>query len=152
MENYKPAGFWKRFLAYMIDYFILSTVGTIIGFLSIIPIVFAAPTDAEFDFWWYAVVLPVSLIIGLGYYVLLERSRLQGTIGKYALQLQVVDQDGNRISGLRAFARAFCMIFSFIILGIGWLMIAWRKDKRALHDLMSGCYVIQKEEVKKETV
>ena len=40
------------------------------------------------------------------------------------------------------FLRTLCYSISFLILGIGFLMIAFRKDKRGLHDLICDTKVV----------
>lgn len=63
------------------------------------------------------------------------------TIGKRALNVYVLDGNGN-IPGIRlAFARSLATIVSTLILYIGYLFIL-RGDHRALHDHIVGTYVI----------
>ncbi len=66
------------------------------------------------------------------------------TVGKRALNLYVVRSDGGRCGFWRALVRTFASILSAILLGIGYLMIAFREDKRGLHDLMAGTAVIRR--------
>jgi len=146
----KNAGFLNRFLAYMIDYFILNFIGTIIGVIFAFPLALflfsKGHTEEYVTTIVYAVIFPIASLVGILYYAILESSKWQGTVGKIVLKITVVDENGNRVGFWRAFLRAFCMLFSTLILGIGWLMILWTKDKRSLHDMMSGCYVVKKEE------
>ena len=63
------------------------------------------------------------------------------TIGKRALNVYVLDGNGN-ITGIPlAFSRALSTIVSTVIFYIGYLLIL-RYDHRALHDLMAGTYAI----------
>ena len=66
------------------------------------------------------------------------------TIGKRCLNLYVVRSDGGRCDFWQALGRTVASILSFLTLGIGFLMIALRADKRALHDLIAGTAVIQR--------
>jgi uncharacterized RDD family membrane protein YckC len=58
--------------------------------------------------------------------------------------LYVVRTDGSRVGIGRALARYLAYVPSAIILGGGFLMIAWRQDKRGLHDLICDTVVIRR--------
>jgi uncharacterized RDD family membrane protein YckC len=77
------------------------------------------------------------------YYALMESSKNQATVGKLALGLKVTDEKGKRISFGRASGRFFAKILSSIILGIGFLMIAFTEKKQGLHDEIAGCLVVK---------
>jgi uncharacterized RDD family membrane protein YckC len=67
------------------------------------------------------------------------------TPGKRILGIHVVDyKTGMEISNAQAVVRYVGYIASSIILMMGFLMVAFRRDKRALHDLMAGTAVIYK--------
>ena len=50
---------------------------------------------------------------------------------------------GQRLSFLHATGRYFAKFISAIILGIGFLMIAFTDRKRGLHDMIAGTLVIK---------
>ena len=54
----------------------------------------------------------------------------------------MVRNDGSKVGIGRAFARYLCYTISFLILGIGFLMILFRPDKRGLHDLICDTKVV----------
>lgn len=83
-----------------------------------------------------------QFIIGLLYIVLLHSSPWQATIGKKLLGIYVIDDNGNRISKMRAIGRYFATILSTISFLIGFIMAGFRKDKRALNDLIASTYVV----------
>ena len=66
------------------------------------------------------------------------------TAGKRALGLYVVRTDGSKLGIGRAIARFFAYSLSALTLGIGFLMIAFRQDKRGLHDLVCDTVVIKR--------
>lgn len=66
------------------------------------------------------------------------------TLGKRILGLRVVRKDGPGISFGRAFARYFYYSISFLIFGIGFLMILFTPDKRGLHDLICDTKVVHR--------
>jgi uncharacterized RDD family membrane protein YckC len=71
----------------------------------------------------------------------MESSSYQGTLGKMIFGLKVTDLYGNRISFERATGRNFAKILSAMILGIGYLMVAFTERKQGLHDLLAGTLV-----------
>jgi uncharacterized RDD family membrane protein YckC len=66
------------------------------------------------------------------------------TAGKKPFGLYVVRSDGSKIGFGRALARSFAYYVSFFTLGAGFIMIAFRKDKRGLHDLICDTVVIRR--------
>jgi uncharacterized RDD family membrane protein YckC len=119
------AGFWMRVGAYLIDVVILFIPLVIIGLMPIIGI--------------------FGGIIGSWlYFALQESSERQATIGKRALNIYVTDLQGRRISFGQATGRYFGRILSFIILGIGVLMVAFTQQKQGLHDMMASTLIWRK--------
>lgn len=120
------AGFWKRALAIFIDEVIL------------IVLLFAPLL--------VGIILPKAIVslVMLFYFVLLESSPLQGTLGKLMLGIKVTDGEGKRISFFRALLRTISKILSSILF-IGYIIAAFTQKKQALHDLLSGCLVINQD-------
>jgi uncharacterized RDD family membrane protein YckC len=79
------------------------------------------------------------------YSALMERSSKQATLGKMALGIRVTDLDGNRIGFGKATGRYFAKILSALILGIGFLMVAFTQRKQGLHDMLAGTLVMRGE-------
>ena len=79
------------------------------------------------------------------YHACLESSSAQATIGQRAVHLTVTDGSGQRISFGRASGRFFASLLSGVILGIGYLMVAFTQRKQGLHDMVSGCVVLRSE-------
>ena len=130
------AGFWRRSLAYLIDATLLA--GVEIAIASSIAVL--APTD----FQSLANVIPVSSALWWAYFVVMESSPAQGTLGKLALGLYVADVHGDPITFRRASFRNAFKIFSTLILLAGWVMAGFTPRKQALHDLLAGTLVLRK--------
>jgi uncharacterized RDD family membrane protein YckC len=65
------------------------------------------------------------------------------TPGKKLLHVRVVDaKTFQDITNKQAITRSLGYIPSTLLFGIGFLMVAFRKDKRALHDLLADTVVI----------
>lgn len=150
------AGFWLRFVAYILDDLILSIVGFLISLPFIGGIVFSAlgisenPDEAENIAMGVMGILGsvaglvlVLFLMGWLYYALMESSKRQATLGKMALGLKVTDMEGKRISFGRATGRYFGKIISGMILYIGYILAGLTEKKQALHDIMAGCLVIR---------
>lgn len=120
------ASFGKRFLAMLIDGFIISILGSL--FIAI------------WGFWAYT---GLSWLVGALYFILSEGGNWNATLGKKALGIIVVDENGNGISYGTATLRYIGKIISGAILGIGYLMAAFSDTNQALHDKMANTYVIE---------
>lgn len=80
------------------------------------------------------------LLYGLIYATLL--SKFGQTPGKKAYEIKVIDsKTGKNISFFKAVLRFIAFLFSATIL-FGLFISFYRKDKKALHDLISGTIVI----------
>lgn len=151
LEDY--AGFWKRLAAFIIDTIILSIVFKIIGtFFGISAAEDAMKQqmlggmsilDAYRGFYVHTwVYSTLTTVITWLYFATLESSAWQATIGKLALGVRVTDLKGARISFARGLGRYAAKFVSYIILLVGFLMIAFTARKQGLHDFMAGTLVL----------
>lgn len=132
------AGFWRRFLAIIIDGIILGIAGNILNY-GVIGVVFGLRGFAEDGVYEL-----VGVVIAWLYFTLMEASSNQGTLGKMALGIVVTDLDGKRISWGRANARFWSKIISYVILLIGFIMAGFTEKKQGLHDMIAGTLVVRK--------
>jgi len=141
----RPVGFWARVGAYLIDVMVLQGI-----FLAIWGPPPAIPSAANglpnFDALYEQLgpLLGYRILIQMGYTVLFN-GQFGATLGKLAIGARIVTVNGNPIGFGRAFLRWLATIASNITLGFGYLMVAFRQDKRALHDLLAGTKVVTKE-------
>jgi len=140
------AGFWIRFAAKVIDGLILFVVNLVVGLG--IQGVFAAAGAASghgtaIGIAGLVVTWGVQLFLGLGYTVFFL-GRFGATPGKMACGLIVVRSDGSPLTYGRAVGRHFADILSGLTLCIGYLMVAFDQEKRALHDYICDTRVISK--------
>jgi len=138
-------GFWVRVVAYLIDGILLNVAFGIIGAIIGVPMVPGDPAkmDPMELFEHLGRFQLVALVVTWLYFALMESSPRGATIGKMALGLRVVDEQGSRISFLRATGRFFAKFLSSIILLIGYLMVAFTERKRGLHDIIAGTLVVK---------
>ena len=141
------AGFWKRLVAYVLDWIVLYVVFTLAAL--VLGPMFGPALDHDSMTsreimrsrpWIFFVVVSIPWL----YYTLMESSVKQATLGKMALGIKVVDLSGKRISFLRATGRFVGRIVSSMIFCIGYVMAAFTSRKQALHDMMAGCLVVNK--------
>ena len=128
-KNLEYAGFWVRFSASIWDSIIL---GIPAGLLNLLFILFVKVNSLM-----YLVGLVVAIIT-----IYMEGTK-GGSPGKLLLGLRVQNRSGKLIGFGGALLRYIGKILSTLILGIGYLMIAWDKDKQGLHDKIAGSYVIK---------
>lgn len=118
-------GFWVRVAASVIDSFATILIGLVLILLL-----------------GEGLGTLVNLVAGFLYFALMESSDKQATFGKQALGLKVTDLNGNRISFGQATGRYFAKFLSTIILGIGFLMVAFTDKKQGLHDQLASTLVV----------
>ena len=123
MEAY--AGFWIRFVAWLIDGIILIIPNIIIG------LVVESPASILLQF-------AIGIVYTIGFW-----TAEGATPGKMAIGLRITTVEGEPIDFGKAVLRYIGYFVSGITLGIGYLMIAFTRDKRGLHDLIAGTVVIQ---------
>ena len=89
------------------------------------------------------VVQGLGVLVGWIYYAGLESSERRATWGKRVLGLVVVDENGQRIDFGRASLRFFARPVSALLFIGGIAVPAFRRDRRALHDLMASTFVME---------
>ena len=158
------AGFWLRFVAYLIDgvilgipvsivcFFIFGIMGGAAVWTSRVqpnpdPEVALAQATTMFSALFGFIFVAVLVVIAANwlYFAYMESSERQGTIGKIVMNLRVTDANGNRLSFGHATGRYFAKIVTGLVpLAIGWIMAGFTEKKQALHDFIAGTLVYRK--------
>ena len=139
-KKYEYAGFWKRLVAFTVDLII----GCIVGYILVYILSYIMVTSNPSSFFVTEIVIRISsIMLAWAYSAGMESSQTQGTLGKIALGIKVIDLDGSRISFGKATGRYFAKIVSSIFF-IGLFMTAFTEKKQGLHDKMAGCLVVNK--------
>ena len=133
------AGFWIRFLAWIIDLVIVGTLSallTIWAFFSY----YLFPNN----FIYMTVYILFVFVFPALYYVLLTGLRGQ-TLGKMTLGIRVVGPD-RRVPGLKyaALREVVGKFLSVNALFLGFLWISWDREKRGWHDMIAKTHVVKK--------
>ena len=140
--DFPRGNFWPRVFAAFIDVVLVSITAKVVGAL-LIGVFHVDQTN-------YIGLGPLgfNLIFGmLNTLVLIAypTHKYGKTLGKHLIGLQVVHSESSeKLSLLHAFLREYVLkIISYGVFFIGVLMVAFRKDKRALHDMMGKTIVVK---------
>jgi uncharacterized RDD family membrane protein YckC len=127
-------GFWIRFAALLVDALLLLTILLLV-------LQFIVDPNLTKDYVeitaWYSI--PLLFIL---YFPVMESSGLQGTLGKVAVGIKVVDAEGARINFLRAAWRMSAKLLSAIPLLIGFFRVGWTTRRQATHDAIASTFVV----------
>lgn len=145
-HTFSTATFTIRLYAALIDFFILTIL--IFFFKTTFPdisnILFfnkAEPFITDNTTNW---VLSRSSLIGVWiiYSIIVDCSTVKGTFGKQMMNIQVTDENGNRISIKKSIARNLFKFISYAIAGLGFFNVLFDKKKRGWHDRFANTLVI----------
>lgn len=136
------AGFWIRVGSTIIDSLVLYPINMGIGFMVGISAVQPQPDVAILGANW-AIAQFLQIAVAFAYTTLLIW-KYGGTLGLLALGLRVTNPDGTQISYPKSIGRYFAYILNGFTFGIGFLMVAFDEQKRALHDRICDTRVIYK--------
>ena len=114
--TYPRAGFWERMGAGFLDVVLICIAGAIVG--------------------------PFVPLVALAYFAGMWAWK-QTTIGGIVLGLKVARMDGQPVSFAVALVRGLAAGFSIFVLFLGFLWIAWDKDKQGWHDKIAGTVVLK---------
>jgi uncharacterized RDD family membrane protein YckC len=135
------SGFWRRFLAYLIDAILLGVVGGVIQ--SVIAAIIRASGDVT------GVELRsglIGLILGLAYFGYLW-SRNGQSLGYMVMGIRLVRADGAPVTAGLAVLRYFLIYVSFALCLIPAIvsafMIGLSQRKQGIHDLINGTLVVR---------
>ena len=118
------AGFWQRFIAGFIDLIILIIIEIVLIFIPVIG--------------WIA-----SFFVTWLYFAIQHSSTKQATFGMRALDIQISNENHQKIGFWRATGNFYLTIISSLILFIGFFMIGFTSRKQGLHNLISRTLCIK---------
>ena len=120
------AGFWPRFLAFLIDAIGLGIIGNILTRGDV-----TGGTGLQ-------------TLLGVVYFCYFWSSYGKGqTVGMRALNLKVVKTDGSYLDVIGAFLRYVGMVISIIPLFLGLIWVAFDAQKQGWHDKIASTYVVK---------
>lgn len=149
MMGHRYGGFWRRWVALMIDKFILYIIYFILIMLELRIFnssSYAHHPDLQAGIWGnmsgrflvgHGI---ISLIIGMAYFTYFHGAIGQ-TPGKILLKLKVIGTTGKKLTYGVAFLRWVGCIISSLALFLGFLWVAFDSKKQGWHDKIAGTVV-----------
>jgi uncharacterized RDD family membrane protein YckC len=116
-----PASFGRRFLASVVDTFILIIPGFMLNS--------ALPYFGGLLIWFF-------------YAPIFECSELRATIGKHAMGIQVTDTKGQRLTFPSALMRNVIKLISSTLCFVGHLFALFTERAQAVHDMVADSVVV----------
>lgn len=150
-----PAGFGRRMLAVGADAVLLA-LGSVVPFAPLLAALFVGryllPADTLPLGLQAESVLTgacVALWLVYAFYFLVHGwARRGGTPGMMLCGLRLLDWRGGLPIGYgRAFLRLAACVVTALTLGLGFLLVPIRKDRKSLHDLLAGTIVVRRRPV-----
>jgi uncharacterized RDD family membrane protein YckC len=137
MEEARPAGFWMRAVAALVDFSVFFLVQVSFGYVA----GRAVGPEVE-DLTAFVPLVWIFTLVFAGAYTTVLHALVGGqTIGKMLVGVRVVDADGGPVPVGAALLRFTGYFVSLAVFGLGYAMVGLRRDKRALHDLIAGTRV-----------
>lgn len=139
-----PAGFGPRMLAFLVDLIILAILavpaylsGMVGGWMA----GFYGLGEFSTQLSWVMRIV-VAMGIWSYYFAQGESGQTRSTLGKWSLGLIVLNEDDRPMNRATAFKRVAVSYLTVLTLFIGFIMVAFRKDHRALHDTLTKTKVL----------
>jgi uncharacterized RDD family membrane protein YckC len=132
----RPAGFWIRAVAALIDFGVFAVVRMSLGVLA--ARVWRMDVDAALGL--SGVLFTCTALFVVLYVVTLHTLDGQ-TLGKLIVRVRVIDANGAAPALGASVLRFIGYFLSLLPFGFGFIMAGLRTDRRALHDLLAGTHV-----------
>ena len=134
LGNVAYAGFWIRAGATILDGFVMFGVQFLVGF--ILGMIMSGNSNLGIITGIF------NLLVGFSYVVGMIATK-GATLGQMAVHIRTINADGSiDISWGKSIGRYFAYMLNSFTLGIGFLMVAFDREKRALHDMICATRVV----------
>jgi uncharacterized RDD family membrane protein YckC len=148
----RAAGFPRRMLAALVDLMIVTVISAAVALAAALALGIHLPSSKEFgpDFVMAGLLDRNPMVAG-AFGLLLGMSALYQvylggilgqTVGKRLFGLRVISAHGQSPGPIIACVRFATMALSLALAGLGFLWCIFDRERRALHDHLSGTYVI----------
>lgn len=135
-SNYRFAGFWMRFWAYILDLIVIGSFDRLL-----INPIFRILDIPLIDTQRFAPISIATAVTFYAYFVLMTKF-FQQTIGKMVFGLKVIGLDSRDLSWKTILFREWIGRFISSTILIGYLITAFLPKKQALHDIFSDTTVV----------
>lgn len=133
----KPAGFWIRFFAYLVDLILVKAVLVNL----IVHNIFTLLKIENISILYIPIMSIVDGLVFYAYFVLMTKYFNQ-TLGKMIFGLKVVGDDGQALPWLKVLFREFVGRFLSVKIAILYLIVPFTKKHKAVHDFIADTHVI----------
>jgi len=134
------AGSISRFFSFLMDQFLLGLL-FVFG-MRLVTLASSVVIGRSFDPGDHRGLTGVGYLLWAFLYLAVPLALLGRTPGMAVSGLLMVEADGAPLGGWRAALRTALMPVSFALLGVGLLLGLVRRDRRQLHDLLSGTAIV----------
>ena len=139
----KPAGFWVRFWAYLIDLLVITALTSIL-----VKPVFALIGLETSSVPWYAPYAILSALIFYGYFVLMTKFFRQ-TVGKMIMGIRVVSLKTDDLSWMTLLFREWIGRFISVTIWPLYWIVGFTPLKQGIHDYIADTTVVHEESFRK---
>jgi len=126
----------RRLGAIFYDSFLLLTV---LFVASLIIVVFTGIKPEDSYFFLFQIYIFVIAYLFFAWFW----TRDGQTLGMRTWKMKVVNEDGSRITWNKALLRFAVSIFSWLVLGLGFLWSLWDREHRTWHDIVSKTKLVK---------
>ena len=134
------AGAVTRFVALAIDLFAIGLLFSLGG--AVAEYVLSVLLREPVRFAESSVAARVALVVWAFVYMAYPLAAAGRTFGMAIVGVRVVRADGRDLDRRHAMVRVLALPLSFLLFGLGFLLILLRRDRRALHDLIASTAVV----------
>ena len=137
------AGFWMRFLAALLDFFLMGAA--VIALLLVLAglIVISGRDNIIHNSLAELIFVSITVCVAIVYHVFTTSSEACATLGKRWLNIKVLDIHGNKITPQHALGRLMARSASYLSFYTGFLIQPFTTRKQALHDLLAKTIVVR---------
>lgn len=146
LASLRKAGFWLRSVALGVDAGLVAALATggatLVGMAIQVGGLFSSPSEVGLEWLETVATRLLVVLVALCYFTLFVGWRGQ-TPGKMLLGLKIIRTTGDEVGYGRALVRWIGQGMSALLFGLGFLMVAFSRQKRALHDKLAGTCVVR---------
>ena len=146
IDTLPRAGFWIRLAAWIGDMLFLILPVFISAIVVWATVILGGWLGGEINdqVKAFAAMSGAAIVIVSGFlYFTLFVGAFGQTPGKMLFRLRIVRVNDLEMTYGRAVLRSLCWILSLLLFSVGFLMIAFNRQKQGLHDMLAGTYVIR---------
>ena len=151
--TFHAAGFWRRARAAFIDLSVILPVALVLAWLSgkVTGVHLPESRHHGIDFWLDLLLASDPALLGIiglclataTVYVLVFQVTWACTLGMRLSRIHIIDIYGDSPSIVRVIARTAGYLATVATLGLGFVWIGFDRERRGLHDWLSGTYVVK---------